>query len=224
LSRRRRGGAELARAGSRSPEHRVGNDVFYVIAEGERTEFGYFDWLNKIYGPRCNFQIRTLLPRVRQNGLMPFRVLEHACRLADEPDLKQIWGLFDHDGRNEIDQVCLRGKPDRVHLALSHPSFELWLLLHLREFTPGDRQHGKSELIIDKLRNAHPVFADYGRRKKRIDKPHFEALMESNGIRNAVRRARRLSRHFGHETPSQRDPSTEVYRLIEALGIVPRAS
>lgn len=196
MSRRPRGTAELA--GSRSVQHRTGNAIFYVVTEGECPEVGYFDWLNKIYGASCKFQIRMLPPRVRQNGLMPSRVLEHACRLADEPDIRQIWGLFDHDGRNDIDQVCLRAKPDRVHLALSLP--------------------------IDKLRNAHPVFADYGRRKKRIDKPHFDALMEGDGIRNAVHRARRLSRHFGHETPSQRDPSTEVYRLIEALGVVPPTS
>ena len=129
-------------------------------------EFGYFDWLNKIYGPRCKFQIRMPSLRTRHNGLIPSRVLEHARRLAAEPDIKQVWGLFDHDGRNDIDQVCLCAKPKLVHLALSHPSFELWLLLHLREFAPGDRQHGNSDLIIDKLRRAHPAFADYGKRKK----------------------------------------------------------
>ncbi|MDQ2883199.1 MAG: RloB family protein [Actinomycetota bacterium] len=224
MSPRRRGSAELGRAGSRSLEHRTGNAIFYVVTEGGRTELDYLDWLNKIYGPRCKFHIRTLLPRTQQNGLKPSDVLEHACHLAAQPDIKQIWGLFDHDERPDIDQVCLRAKPGRVHLALSHPSFEMWLLLHLREFTPGHRQDGKSGPIIDKLRSAHPSFADYGKRRKRIDKSHFDALMEGDGIRKAVHRARCLSRHFARETPSQRDPSTEVYRLIEALGIVPPPS
>lgn len=220
MTPRRRGSAKLARAGSRPPRHRINNDVIYVVAEGRRTELDYLDWLNKIYGSRSRFMIKTLLPSEQQNGLKPARVLEHACRLAAEPDIKQVWGLFDHDGRKEIDQVCLSAKPERVHLALSHPSFELWLLLHLREFTPGDRQDGKSDPIIKKLRFAHPAFADYAKRTKRIGKSHFDALMEDDGICNAVRRARRLARYFDHETPSQRDPSTEVYRLIEALGIV----
>lgn len=224
MSRRRRGSAELGRAGSRSPKHRVGNSIFYVVAEGEGTEYDYLSWLNTTYGSTLKFIINTPPPRVQRNGLSPFRVVEHSCRQAHEQDIDQIWGLFDHDGRNDIDQVCLRGKPDRVNLVLSHPSFELWLLLHLREFTPGDRQYGKNGLIIDKLRGAHQAFADYGKRGKRIDTPRFAALTEGDGIRNAVRRARSLSRHFAREAPSQRDPSTEMYLLIEALGIVPRAS
>lgn len=224
MTRRRRGSPSLARAGSRSPEHRAHNAIFYIVTEGECTEYDYFRQLDQTHGPDRKFLIKTLLPHTQQNGLTPPRVFEHACRLAAAPEIDQVWGLFDHDGRKDVDQVCLRAKPERVHVALSHPSFELWLLLHLREFTPGDRQHGKSELIIDKLRDAHPAFTNYGKRKKRIGKSHFDALMAGNGISNAVHRARRLSRHFSHETPSQRDPSTEVYRLIEALGIVPPPS
>ncbi|HSL06705.1 MAG TPA: RloB family protein [Pseudonocardiaceae bacterium] len=219
MSRRQRGSEEHARAGSRSVQHRVVNSVFYVVPEGEGTEYDYFDWLDKDYGRRGDFRIRMPPARVRRNGLSPSRVVDHACHQAHEPDITQIWGLFDHDGRTEIDQICLRQKPDRVRVALSHPSFELWLLLHFQDFTPA-AQHGKNELIIDKLRNAHQAFANYGRPNKRIDRPRFAALMEDGGIRNAVHRARRLSRHFTRETPSQRDPSTEVYLLIEALGVV----
>lgn len=224
MSRRRRGSAELGRAGSRSLEHRIGNSIFYVVAEGEGTEYDYLNWLNTTYGSTLKFFIRMPQSAVRRNGLTPSRVVEHARRLSDEPAIKQVWGLFDHDGRGDIDQICLREKPDRVNLVLSHPSFELWLLLHLREFTPGDRQYGRNGLIIDKLRSAHQAFADYGKHGKRIDAARFAALTECNGVHNAVRRARSLSRHVARETPSQRDPSTEMYLLIEALGIAPHAS
>ncbi|MGH3886543.1 MAG: RloB family protein [Pseudonocardiaceae bacterium] len=145
--------------------HRSIYAVFYVVTEGEGTEYDYFDRLDK--------------------------------------------GLFDHDERNNIDQVCATAERRKVKVGLFHPSFELWLLLHFQDFTPA-AQHGKSELIIDKLRNSHQAFANYGRPNKRIDQPRFAALMEGDGIRNAVHRARRLSRHFTRETPSQRDPSTEV--------------
>jgi len=223
LSRRRRGSVELGRAGSRSVQHRIGNSVFYVVTEGEGTEYDYFRRLNNAFGSDWKFLIRMLPPAVRRNGLTPTRVVEHACRLADEPAIKQVWGLFDHDGRKDIDQTCLREKPDRVRVALSHPSFELWLLLHFQDFPPV-AQHGRNDAIIEKLRAAHQAFADYGKRDKRIGAPRFAALMEGDGIRNAVRRSRSLSRHFACETPSQRDPSTEMYLLIEALGIVPHSS
>jgi hypothetical protein len=156
--------------------------------------------------------------RVRQNGLSPSRVVEHACHQAREPDITQIWGLFDHDGRNEIDQICLRQKPDRVSGPLP-PIVRAMVAAALPGFHTR-RPAWQNELIIDNLRNAHQVFARYGRPNKRIDQPRFVALMEGDGICNAVHRARRLSRHFTRETPSQRDPWTEVYLLIEALGVV----
>ncbi|MGH3869481.1 MAG: RloB family protein [Pseudonocardiaceae bacterium] len=157
-----------------------------MVTEGEGTEYDYFRQLDQTHGPDRKFLIKMLPPRAQQNGLTPSRVLEHACRLIAAPEIDQVWGLFDHDGRKDIDQVCLRAKPERVHVALSHPSFELWLLLHLREFTPGYCQNGKSETIIDKLRDAHPAFANYAKRKKRIDKSHFDVLMEGDGIRRGA--------------------------------------
>lgn len=224
MSRRPRGSAKLARADSRSPEHRTGNTIFYVVTEGEGTEYDYFSSLNRTYGSGLKFMIKSPPLHVQRNGLSPSLVAEHCCLQSQNGDIDQIWGLFDHDGRPDIDKVCLRAKPDRVNLVLSHPSFELWLLLHLRDFTPGDRQDGDSDHVTNKLRAAHRAFADYRKGSKRIDTPRFAALTGDNGIHNAVRRARYLSRHFGRETPSQRDPSTEVYLLIEALGIVPRLS
>lgn len=221
MSRPRRGSAELGRATPRSLASRSSYAVFYVATEGEGTEYDYFDRLDKAYGPRCKFRIRMPPHHIRRNGLLPSDVVEHACGVPDEPAIKQVWGLFDHDGRDNIDQVCSTAKRERVEVALSHPSFELWLLLHFQDFTPA-AQKGENKQIIEKLRDAHPAFADYEKPSKRIDQSRFAALMEGDGsrIRNAVHRARRLAQHFGRETPSQRDPSTEVYRLIEALGIV----
>ena len=162
-------------------------------------------------------------PAVRRNGLTPSRIVERACGVADEPAIKQVWGVFDHDGRKEIDQVCSRQRPDRVKIALSHPSFELWLLLHFQDFPP-IAQRGSSESIIKKLRAAHWAFADYKKGDERIGATRFAALMEGGGIEDAVRRARAVSSHFSSETPSHRDPSTDMYLLIEALGIVSRPS
>ena len=189
-----------------------------MVAEGEGTEYDYLNRFNTTYGSNLKFLIRMPSPSMRRNGLTPSGVVEHASRVVDEQDIDQVWGLFDHDGRDDIDRVCQREQPDRVNVALSHPSFELWLLLHFQDFTPV-RQHGRNRLVIDKLRAAHPAFADYGRREKRISDQRFTALVEGDGIRNAVSRARMLSRHLTGEAPSNRDPSTDVYLLVEALGI-----
>jgi hypothetical protein len=135
-----------------------------------------------------------------------------------DSDINEVWGLFDHDGRSNIDQVCARAKRLGVKVALSHPAFELWLLLHFQDFSPA-KQDGSNAVVMEKLRNAHPAFAEYRDGNKRINLERFEALNDDDRIRMAVARARRLSNSFTYETPSNRDPSTDVYLLIESLGI-----
>ena len=73
---------------------------------------------------------------------------------------------------------------------------------------------------MDRLRAAHPAFSDYGEGNKRIDARRFDVLNKDDRTRKAVERAKRLSVQFAHRAPSKRDPSTDVYRLIERLGIV----
>lgn len=207
----------MTRATSRPQDRRRGNRIFYAVAEGEGTEYDYLGHLNQFYGSDLRFLIRW--PNQRR-GLSPSQVVEEAARVVEEPGI-EVWGLFDHDGRPDIDEVCARARRLRVNVALSHPAFELWLLLHFRDFSPA-AQDGSNNVIMERLRTAHPAFADYRDGNKRIDARRFQALREDNNIHTAVDRARRLSSHFTYQTPSNRDPSTDVYLLIESLGIVGR--
>lgn len=212
-----RRGRELTRTAPRAQDRRQGNRIVYVVAEGEGTEYDYLGRLNQAYGSNLRFLIR--FPR-QTRGLSASQVVDEAARAraSGESDV-DFWALFDHDGRPDIDQACARAVRIDIHAALSHPSFELWLLLHFQEFAPA-KQGGRSKVIIERLRAAHPAFADYGRGSKRIDARRFEALSEHDNIAAAVTRARKLSATLSNETPSNRDPSTDVYLLIEALGIV----
>lgn len=118
----------MARAGSRPVAQRAGNATFYLIAEGEGTEYDYFGWLNTTYGQDRRFHIK--MPHAQKNGLTPSRVVGQVCDLMKDREVDQVWGLFDHDDRGDIDQVCARAQREHANVALSHPSFESWLLLH----------------------------------------------------------------------------------------------
>ena len=219
MSPYRRGGGTLSRAAARPQRYRRGNRIFYVVAEGEGTEYDYFDHINREYGPDRRFVIRTPAASVQRNGLQPSRVVTEAAVVLGDSDINEVWGLFDHDRRPDIDQVCARARRLDIKVALSHPAFELWLLLHFQDFSPA-KQDGSNTVVMEKLRNAHPAFADYRDGNKRINLERFEALNEDERIRKAVTRARSLSDSFTRETPSNRDPSTDVYLLIQNLGIV----
>jgi hypothetical protein len=205
----------VRRTTSRPLDQRRGNRIFYVVAEGEGTEYDYLGHLNRFYGPDLKFLIRW--PNQRR-GLSPSQVVAEAQHVIDEPGI-EVWGLFDHDGRPDIDQVCARAKRQHVKVALSHPSFELWLLLHFQDFPPA-AQNGSNSVIMERLRASHPAFVHYRDGNKRIDVRRAEALREDDRTRKAVDRARRLSSNFSYQTPSNRDPSTDLHLLVESLGIV----
>jgi|SRR5215470_14238714 len=232
---RRPRGVDLRRTARERHELRT----IYVVAEGERTEYDYFLHLDGAHGRRLGFHIKIPNPATRRNGLQPGLVVEEAARVADDPDIDEAWAPFDHDCRPDIPRVCTEARRKGVRIALSHPAFELWLLLHFRDQLPG-AQGGHNNEIIARLRRIHLAFADYDARRgpagggKRINDRRFEALYQDNGITEAVRQSRMLidqclndrdcTARNGHAPscdPADRDPSTDVYLLIHSLGIVP---
>lgn len=218
MSSRYRRGGQLLRSSARPQGQRQGNRIFYVVAEGEATEYDYLRHLNRIYGPDHRFVIQT---HNQRRGLSASQVVDTASGAFEKlgPDGIEVWALFDHDGQRDIDQVCSRAKRQGIQPALSHPSFELWLLMHFQDFSPA-AQNGSNNVIMEKLRAAHPAFADYREGSKHIDERRFEALSQADGIHKAAERARRLSATFTTEVPNRQDPSTGLYQLIESLGIV----
>lgn len=119
MSPYQRGSDRVGRAVSRPTARRQGNRIFYVASEGERTEIDYLGRLDAAYGPRLNFLIRMPPRSTQHDGLSPSQVVEDAARAADDVDIYEAWGLFDHDGRPDIDQVCASALRQRVRVALA---------------------------------------------------------------------------------------------------------
>ncbi|MFI7533420.1 RloB family protein [Streptosporangium sp. NPDC049376] len=123
--------------------------ILYVACEGEATEPDYLDYLNERFGDgdgrgRRPFRIQ---PVSRRSGRTPSGIVEAARQAAGEDE---AWALFDRDQWKDIPQAAEAAARGRVELALSHPSFDLWLLLHFQAF--GGAQSGSSKLVVEKLR------------------------------------------------------------------------
>ncbi|MEV4242267.1 RloB family protein [Streptosporangium canum] len=189
--RRRRGRLEderslAPRSGSQSREVRV----LYVACEGESTEPDYLDYLNDQFGGgdgqgRRPFRIQ---PVPRRGGRTPSGIVEAVRKAAGEDG---AWALFDRDQWNDIPQAIKAAADSKVELAFSHPSFDLWLLLHFQAF--GGAQSGSSKLVVEKLRQAKGAnaFKDYGKGgEKSIKGARRDALKEREG--KAVVHARSL--------------------------------
>jgi len=225
--RRRRRDPDAARP-LRRPVQSYGDEsrrVVYVAAEGEKTERDYVALLNKTYGEREKFVLKFSSTR---NESRPTKIVELAIRSASAPD-DEKWALFDRDAQDnrdaDIPRAMRRAAEAGVQVALSHPSFELWLLLHFQQFT--SQEGGQNDTVMRMLRGHRDAkgFEDYGRGSgdsgKRLDGQRGESLVEKGKERErtAVRYARKLVRACPHGGCSGRGlqhtpipgPGTESY-------------
>ena len=211
-----------------SPEWR-GNRVFYVAVEGELTEPDYLAYLSRNFGPERQFIIHPLYKR---NRLTPTQVVARALEQREELQGNdgrsgQLWALFDRDQHSDIPEAMRQARAGAVRVAFSHPSFDLWLLLHFSEVS--GQQRGSSRIVHRKLR-AYPGFEAFGAASdKSVSGSRAEALTGNHVV--AIRRAKRLvddcptgacSSETGHARycdPLRRDPSTDVWQLLVELGI-----
>lgn len=203
-----------------------------VVFEGERTERDYLGWIHERYGKRHGFSL--VMPGKGTGGLTPSQVVDLARKMARETreDDVEVWALFDHDSHPDLPQAFAVARRAGIRVGFSHPAFDLWLLLHFQQFAAP--QGGDNNRAIAELQR-QPAFEDYAR-GKRVTQPRFDALEVGGGIARAVQNARKLDDSCpsgccsgrdpadeGHPPsrcePTNRDPSTSVWRLIEGLGI-----
>jgi hypothetical protein len=222
--------------------------IIYVVAEGEVTEPDYCTALNNRFKDEHQFYINTRYSR--KNGLHPLEVAEQAITIASDPrerrgsgPVHEVWALFDRDQHTDVREAFTRigehnaGAPasgyKEVQIGFSHPSFDLWLLLHFQQLS--NPQDGSSTHVHEKLRSypAFERFASGTAGSKAITADRAEQLLSPGRIESAVRNASVLVRNCptgscspagGHADgcdPLCRDPSTDVWRLLQSLGIAP---
>lgn len=162
-----------------------------VVTNGKRTEPDYFDGFKIAYRSVINhFETRFL-------NAAPTALVALAAQLRDDSDHNEVWVVCDVD---EFDVVSAQRKADNlnVELALSMPSFEVWLILHLRDGCPGFNNAGQAVKFLQSLLP--------GWTKEDLNFADFK-----NAVHRAVERAQRLGE------PPEANPSTAVWRLIISL-------
>jgi hypothetical protein len=148
------------KSGARVPRvaaERRRRQVIYAVVEGEGTERDYLEYLEERYaGDPRTFEINVIWER---NGLKPRGVVRRALETFDElddPKREQVWAFFDRDEHNHVEESYSDAADRGINVAFSHPSFDLWLLLHFVPGPPG-AQGGSSKRIHEQLRTAHPA-------------------------------------------------------------------
>ena len=197
--------------------------LIVIASEGKDTERIYFTALAKEYtNPRVHVHILERSEN-EQNNSSPEHVLKQLNDYKSQYELEaddELWLVVDRDQWEDkmLSRVATECALEvSMHMALSNPCFELWLLLHLEDaasLTP--EEHTLWMENRRKSKNADPYLKVRLRQKTgTYHESSYDALTLIAHIEDAIERARALD-----NTPTDRWPQTlgtRVYLLAESV-------
>lgn len=182
--------------------------VIRVHTEGRVTER---DYLN--YWSRRNERVRIdwgesgmspagLVARAQQDA----QVSRRSGKRYGTPAFDEIWCVFDVDAHLNVSQAIIDAEQSDIHVAVSNPCFELWLVLHCQD----QRAHVERRRIQQRASQLGLVDG------KSIPNADLRRLAE--GYEDAKQRARELDVwHDENDSPPRSNPSSDVWRLVDRL-------
>lgn len=197
--------------------------LIVIASEGKDTERIYFKALAKEYAnPRVHVHILER-SEDEQNNSSPEHVLKQLGEYKEQYVLEaddELWLVVDKDRWTEamLSSVAMECTQDNyMHMALSNPCIELWLLLHLVDTTSLPPQ--KQQLWLEnrrKSKSADPYLKVQLRHEMgSYHESSYDAQMLIKNVEYAVARARALDKN-----PADRWPQTlgtRVYLLAESI-------
>ncbi|OPC82205.1 hypothetical protein B4N89_15805 [Embleya scabrispora] len=224
MARPQRGTDALGRSSRGSGQRRR---VVFVFTEGEVTEPSYFDIITEVgvlKNPAAKVELR-IANRKKKVDRKPIDLVEMAAdflrektREAKRAKLKgaaaqpQVWCVFDHDNHPRVPEAMKLAKEAGVHVAFSHPCFEVWRLAHYKAVTGSFE--GVCDLVADRL--------PFQRGSEDAANPKLVLPGQVLGrFAEARDNARRMNDQHGDHVPKfNRDPYTDMHTFVEdVLGI-----
>ena len=111
----------------------------HVVCEGEKTEPIYFD------GLAHEEEVRLVQIEIVRSGGVPKSIVERAVSMKREAQREakarrdanlvydEVWCVFDVDEHPHLAEALDQAQANAIHVALSNPCFELWILLHFED-------------------------------------------------------------------------------------------
>lgn len=193
---------------------------FLIVTEGEKTEPLYFSGIQQRIEEKIGGKIDVVeVPfiDIRGEGCATGSLIQTTERIIKNAKVmyQNIWVVFDKDDFEDFDQAIEEGTQKGYKIAWSNQSFEYWLYLH---FYYSDSALHRS----DWQKKLNEIFKQYqlGDGYYRKNYENIYDLVDSfGGVKNAISNAKRRMAAFrnGIDKPSQCDPGTMVYRLVQDL-------
>lgn len=198
---------------ARRAARRAPHKLFSYLSEGTITEPEYFAALLKDRHIDSKTVRHINSEKTDAKGLVEDASVYRkknirAAQKGDEALVDEWWVIADTEGIHgdpgNLAEALTLAKKNSIHLALSNPAFELWLILHYRYTT---RTYLKEHEVEEGLKRIWP---NYDKRNKHIQDVGIVKLVET-----ALANADKL-RHFGEED-IQNISSTDVDKFVISL-------
>jgi len=174
----------------------------FIISTEGKTEEKYFSRLKRIVN-NPSIHIECLKPDSKSAPQYVLKRLEKDIRKRKLEKDDEAWLVIDRDGWEEkdIQELCVWTQQHKMRfMALSHPCFEYWLLLHFTE--------GKN------VRSAHACREQLSNEWPGYHKTSGCSVLTKEMISAAIKRAKRECRN--NELPLNKK-GTNVCQLVENI-------
>ncbi len=182
-----------------------------VFVEGERTEEDYLVFWHRIYRDRVTVNIDPFRGAPRQlidRAVQAKKVDERDARRGRGRAYDAVWCCFDVDAHPRLDEVATTAEAHGIGLAVSNPCVELWFLLHCEPQTAYLHRRDAQRRSAAALGCRKGLSADA-----------LRILERQYG--DAKDRALQLDhKHRGDGSPAGENPSSSVWRLVDAIRAV----
>lgn len=193
---------------------------FLIVTEGERTEPLYFKGIQKLIKEKIGGMVDVIeAPEIDiyGEGCSTGKLIEAADCIVKKANIfyQNVWIVFDKDDFEDFDQAIWEGIDKGYQVAWSNQAFEYWLYLHFYYNESALHRNAWISKLNDIFRQNHLGDGKYRKNYEDI----YDQVNVYDGVNTAIKHAKRRMADFenGQRKPSEYDPGTTVYKLVEAL-------
>lgn len=173
-----------------------------IVCGAEETEPNYFEAF------RLNLKLKGVI--VQRKAESPLLLVEHTIKLKkdakkNKETYAQIWCVFDKDEFIDFDNAISKAKANKIEVAYSNECFELWYYLHFEYLQSALHRYEYKEKLTNKLEQKY----------EKNSKKMYDILKDKQ--ETAIKNAKDLEQFHNGKNPSEKNPSTTVYKLVEVL-------
>ena len=187
---------------------------YLIVCEGKKTEPNYFKGLKRKINERFGHKVDVKIPDidVKGTGMNTTSLVKYTQKTVNHANrvYGQVWVVFDKDDYND-EQFDSAIDNCNYNVAWSNPNFELWLLAHFKKI---DRYVSKDDVLQELNKEFQKKgLGDYTKNDTTI----FEKVTSEGKVDTAIKNCKYMEELNKDGQPSQRNPMTKVYKIVEGL-------